>query len=54
MDYKKAYSILVTEISNAVDVLQRIKLNSFEVYQVIKKLEDTLSTVEDMFIDISE
>lgn len=54
MDYKKAYAILVTEISNTVDTLQKIKLNSFEVYQVIKKLKDTLSIVEDMFIDTSK
>jgi len=54
MDYKKAYAILVTEISNTVDILQKIKLNSFEIYQVIKKLKDTLSIVEDMFIDTSE
>jgi len=50
----KAYAILVTEISSTVDILQRIKFNSLEIYQMIKKSKDTLSIVEDMFIDISE
>lgn len=54
MNYKKAYAILLKEISDTIDVLQNIKPKTFEIHLAIKKLQTSLLDVENMYLETAE
>lgn len=54
MNYKKAYSILLKDISDTIDVLQNIKPKTFEIHLAIRKLQSSLLEVENMYLDTAE
>ena len=50
MNYQKAYALLVTSMSNAIDQLEKSKILSQETSTAISLLKEGLKQTEEMYI----